>query len=179
MEASALGTRFFAELDGAPFEILLIDEHTLSVNGERLEIDVRQGAKPEHFSLILDNHSHQVWIEAGESNQKNAGLLLHVHLHGFDFDVVVEDERIRRLRQFVAQESVEKNVGQVLAPMPGLVVKLLVEVGSPVQKGDGVIIVEAMKMENEIRSPLTGVVKEIRVSERQAVEKGEVLMVIA
>ena len=62
--------------------------------------------------------------------------------------------------------------------MPGLVVKLLVEPGQMVKKGDGVIIVEAMKMENEIRAPFAGEIKEINVSERQAVDKGDTLIVM-
>jgi biotin carboxyl carrier protein len=62
--------------------------------------------------------------------------------------------------------------------MPGKVVKLLVKPGDAVKAGDGVIVVEAMKMENELKAPAPGTVKEIRVAEGKAVAAGEVLVVI-
>jgi biotin carboxyl carrier protein len=170
--------KYYAQIDDQPFEIDLIDEKRLSVDGEVLHFNVRQGSKPEHFSLIIDGRSHQVWIEEGERRQGGAPPTFRVHLRGFDYDVGVEDERSRRLRQFTNSESGSQELGQLIAPMPGMVVKLLVEPGQMVKKGDGVLIVEAMKMENEIRCPVSGEVKEILVSARQAVEKGEILAVI-
>ena len=170
--------KYYAQIDDQSFEIDLIDEKRLSVDGEVFNFDVQQGSKPEHFSLIINGRSHQVWIEEDELQQRGAPPSVRVRLRGFDYEVGVEDERTRRLRQFTNSESGSQELGQLIAPMPGMVVKLLVEPGQNVKKGDGVLIVEAMKMENEIRCPFSGEVKEIRVSARQAVEKGEVLAVI-
>ena len=170
--------KYFAEIEGQTFEITLNDEHNLSLDGKVIPFDVQQGDKAEHFSLLIDGRSHQVWIERGEQLRPGAPPVLRVHLYGFDYEVLVEDERSRQLRQYVNSESSTQEKGQLTAPMPGLVVKLLIEPGQKVKKGDGVVIVEAMKMENEIRSPVSGELKEIRVSERQAVEKGEILAVI-
>jgi len=164
--------KYIAAVDDRSFEIILLDERHLRVNGEVLEFDVRRGSGPEHFSLILDGRSYQVWMETVNQSRR-------VHLSGFDYDIRVEDERTHRLRQLAASKSTSQGAGQIVAPMPGLVVKTLVEPGQSVSKGDGILIVEAMKMENEIRSPLSGTVKEIRVSSRQAVEKGEILAIIA
>lgn len=170
--------KYFTVIDDESFEISLIDEGRLSVNGEVFYFDVQPGTKPEHFSLILDGHSTQVWIEENKKRTAGAPCSLRVHLHGFDYEVCVEDERSHRLRQFAGADSSSNEAGQVLAPMPGLVVKLLVQSGQKVEKGEGIVIVEAMKMENEIRASVSGEVKEIRVSYRQAVEKGEILAVI-
>ncbi len=170
--------KYFAAIEDESFEISLIGEDRLSVNGEVFHFDVRRGTKPEHFSLILEGRSHQVWIEEGEKRTAGAPCPWRVHLHGFDYEVCVEDERSHRLRQFAGADTSSNEAGQVLAPMPGLVVKLLVQPGQKVEKGEGIVIVEAMKMENEIRAGVSGEVKEVRVSDRQAVEKGEILAVI-
>ena len=86
--------KYFAAIEDESFEISLLDEGRLSVNGEVFHFDVRPGTKPEHFSLILDGHSHQVWIEEGEKRTAGAPRPLRVHLHGFDYDVRVEDETL-------------------------------------------------------------------------------------
>jgi biotin carboxyl carrier protein len=66
----------------------------------------------------------------------------------------------------------------VSVPMPGKVVALLVSEGDAIEKGQGLVIVEAMKMENEVRSPITGSVKEIKVKPGDTVEGGAVLVVV-
>jgi pyruvate carboxylase subunit B len=170
--------KYQAEIENRKYEIELVDENHLLINGEKVWFNLQQGSKPEHFSLILGGKSHQLWIENGEIENTHSASSLRVHLHGFDYEVNVDDERSLRLKEFASLDTSTEAAGQVSAPMPGLVVKLLVEVGQQIKKGQGVVIVEAMKMENEIRSPVTGMVKDIRVDERQAVEKGEVLAVI-
>ncbi|MBT5425262.1 MAG: biotin/lipoyl-binding protein, partial [Bacteroidetes bacterium] len=71
-----------------------------------------------------------------------------------------------------------EKIGEIKAPMPGLIVKLLREVGETVQKGQGVIVVEAMKMENEISAPIDGILKKCAVSPGMAVNKGDLLITI-
>ncbi len=163
--------KYIAQIEDQTFRLAILEDGRVQVDDELLEYDVRQGSRPEHLSLVLDGRSYQIWLE-----QVNHSL--RVHLQGFDYDVRVEDERAFRLRQLAAPEISAQTVGQIRAPMPGLVVKVLVEPGQAVKKGQGVVLVEAMKMENEIRSPLAGSVKEIKVAPRQAVEKGEVLVVV-
>jgi len=164
--------KYIAEIDNRTLEILLSENGTVEIDGQVRSCDFACGRRPGHYSLILDGKSYQVWLEP-------TGPSVRVHLSGFDYDVRLEDERAHRLRQLAAPESSSRDAGLIAAPMPGLVVKVLVEAGQPVVKGQGVVIVEAMKMENEIRSPVAGVVKEIRVALKQAVEKGEVLMVVS
>lgn len=164
--------KYVAEIGNQSFEITVLDDGRFQVGDEVFSYDFRRGSRPEHFSLIIDGRSYQIWMEPVNQSHR-------VHVAGYDFEVHVEDERAHRLRRLAASDAISSGVGQIVAPMPGLVVKALVEPGQTVKKGDGIVIVEAMKMENEIRSPLSGTVKEIRVSSRQAVEKGEVLAVIA
>jgi biotin carboxyl carrier protein len=91
------------------------------------------------------------------------------------FTAEVVDERTRAIREMTGgeAESAEKHI---TAPMPGLVVRVQVEVGDPVAAGQGVVIVEAMKMENELKAPTAGVVASLSVAAGQTVEKGAVLV---
>ncbi len=170
--------KYQAQIEDQTFEIELLDEQHIAIDGEILPFFLQQGSETELFSLILDGRSHQVWVENGEPRADGAQPAYRVHLRGYDYDVRVDDERSLRLKEFSKTEGSSKDAGRIVAPMPGLVVKLLVEPGQEVKKGEGLVIVEAMKMENEIRSPISGTVEKINVIERQAVEKGQVLAVI-
>ena len=90
--------------------------------------------------------------------------------------VTVEDERAHRLRGAVSGGASAPTGGIVRAPMPGLVLRVEVEEGQSIDVGTGVVVLEAMKMENEIKSPAGGTISSIRVTAGQAVEKGAVLV---
>jgi len=170
--------KYQAVVEDQTFDIQVKDGNCLTVNGEEVTLDLKPGRKPEHFSLILDGRSHQVWIEECQACHNGKSAVLRVHLHGFDYEVQVDTERSLKLREFAGVSGSDEELGQINAPMPGLVVKVLVETGQKVKKGDGVIIVEAMKMENEIKSPVDGIVSDVHVRDKQAVEKGEILITI-
>lgn len=170
--------KYQAEIGENTYRIEVLDDHTLSFDGKKLSFDIQPGDNPAHYSLILDGKSHQVWVEPCDPCSDGTPRSARVQTGGFTFEIRVDDERSLKLRQFAAVDSSTQSVGQVMAPMPGLVVKLLVSEGDTVKKGDGIVIVEAMKMENEIRAPISGTIEEIRVTNRQAVEKGEILAVI-
>jgi acetyl/propionyl-CoA carboxylase alpha subunit len=101
----------------------------------------------------------------------------HLSLLGERITADAVDERTRAIREMTggAEEEAEK---VVVAPMPGLVVKVEVEPGQPVKAGQGLVIVEAMKMENELKAPADGTVARIEVTAGQTVEKGAVLLVL-
>ncbi len=90
--------------------------------------------------------------------------------------VTVEDERTRQLRELTGQRGGYAAGGLIRAPMPGLVVRVEVEAGQRLEEGAGVVVLEAMKMENEITTSGPGVVKAIHVEAGQAVEKGAPLV---
>lgn len=103
---------------------------------------------------------------------------IRVLFDGQEYSAKVEDQRQRMLRSIGGGAKEHGAALSLKAPMPGLVVKIEVKVGDEVKRGQGIVVVEAMKMENEVRAPGNGTVKEIRVKERQVVEKGEVLVVL-
>jgi biotin carboxyl carrier protein len=99
-----------------------------------------------------------------------------IHLDGFRFDVEAVDERTRAIRQLAGSAARPAGPTSLAAPMPGLVVRVLVLPGDRVEAGQGVVVIEAMKMENELRASTAGVVRSVLVTAGSAVEKGAVLI---
>jgi len=88
----------------------------------------------------------------------------------------VESERSRLLKQFARSTGPAHSKREILAPMPALVVRILVDPGQAVAAGQGLLVLEAMKMENEIKAPQAGTVKQIHVLAGKPVDKGELLL---
>jgi pyruvate carboxylase subunit B len=97
---------------------------------------------------------------------------------GYRFDVEALDERTRAIRDLSAANAAPAGPAPVLAPMPGLIVRVNVSVGDVLEAGHGVIVMEAMKMENELRTTSPGTVKSVEVMPGTAVEKGTLLVVL-
>lgn len=129
------------------------------------QVDVRA------FSVLSDGLSTRVVVEKDESAYR-------MLLHGKQIDARVESERMRLLKKFATASESEHSRTMIHAPMPALVVKVEVNVGDDVTQGQGLVVLEAMKMENEIKAHRQGKVMEIQVTKGKAVEKGELLMVL-
>lgn len=120
------------------------------------------------YSLLIDNRSFTLDVAAKDDTYTVACEGKSVQLH-------LLDER-RALRPGEGSGSARDGSKRVRSFMPGKVVEVLVAVGDEIQKDQGLLVIEAMKMENEIRAPAAGKVKEIRVASGQAVESGELLI---
>jgi acetyl/propionyl-CoA carboxylase alpha subunit len=123
------------------------------------------------YVFILNDQSYLIHI------LKENGIY-HIHFDGDYFPVRVEDEQTRELRILVGQSTQVTGEQKIFAPIPGLITKIKVKEGDSLQEGDGLVILEAMKMENEIKSQSTGIVKQILVKEGMPVEKDQELIVI-
>jgi biotin carboxyl carrier protein len=121
------------------------------------------------MSLLVDGHAYEIKREQTATD-------LHLWVGSTPFAVEVCDPRSLRSRQHAAGD--EKGPRKVLAPMPGRVVRVLVAENSEVEAGQGIVVVEAMKMQNEIKSPKKGVVKKISATPGAAVNPGDVLAVV-
>lgn len=154
-------------------EILFDSENenkTILINGEEHNFEI-QKLPGNAISILLDGKSHIFRIIPNNEGYS-------IGWSGGEIHASVEDDRDRLMKKLLGNHAGSKSRKRIKAPMPGLVVKLLTEVGAEVKKGDPLVIVEAMKMENEIASPSDGVVAEIKVSEKQAVEKDEVMITL-
>jgi biotin carboxyl carrier protein len=125
--------------------------------------------QPDSLSLIVEGRAYEVRRERVMSDWR---IWVGDQVHAAE----VRDPKSLRRRKLRADQ--DKGARRLLAPMPGKVVRLLVDENSPVEAGQGVVVVEAMKMQNEIKSPKKGVVKKLVVAEGTAVNAGDVLAIV-
>lgn len=163
--------KYFATIEGHEYEIVIEDGQIL-VDGKAVAVDLVQSGAPELYSLLIDGSSHELLIE----DQRQHYL---VTLGGEQFQVEVEDERTRRLNAGRRGPALPQGELIVKAPIPGLVVRVLVQEGDEIAEDQSLIILEAMKMENEIRALRPGVVRKIEVTSGQRVEQNASLLVLA
>jgi biotin carboxyl carrier protein len=138
-----------------------------SLDGRDGQADIREIA-PGVYSILLGPRSFEVKIEYGEGGYS-------VTVHGYRYEIAVRDpRRLSRAGAGLAETGPLK----LTAPMPGKVVRIMVEPGQTVATGQGLVVVEAMKMQNEIKSPKAGVVKAVHVQQGGSVSAGQSLLVV-
>jgi biotin carboxyl carrier protein len=162
--------KYFARIEENEYEIE-IDDKQILLDGQPIFIDFEQIAQPDLYSLLFGGYSHELLIESERFNYA-------VTLRGEQFNVQVEDERTRKLNAGRKPTALPDGEFALKAPIPGLVVKMLVDDGDEVEDGQSLVILEAMKMENELRSPKAGVVKKVEVVPGQRVEQNAILIVL-
>ena len=140
-----------------------------SVDGRAYELEI---SEPEQ-GVYLFKHEGKVF-EASISPAVNQST--HVRIGSSEFDVRLIDPK--RLRSASTAGEHGDGIAEIKTAMPGKVISVLVEAGANVEKGDGIIIVEAMKMQNELKAPKSGIVKDIRVTEGATVAASDVLATI-
>lgn len=137
------------------------------LDGREMEVDAVP-VRPDVLSLRIGNQASEVKCE-------RVGGELYVWVGSVRYAAEVRDPRSLRGR---AREVDERGPKKLTAPMPGKVVRVLVSAGAEVEAGAGVLVVEAMKMQNEIKSPKKGTIQKILVSEGSAVNAGDVLAIV-
>jgi biotin carboxyl carrier protein len=140
-------------------------EWKCKLDGRELPLDV-VSAQDGMLSLLLQGKSYEV-------KQETVGTESNVVVGQERFSASVRDPRSFRSRR--RSGASEQGVMKIKAPMPGKVVRILAPAGSQVEIGQSVVVIEAMKMQNELKAPKTGVVKKISVAEGAAVEAGQAL----
>ena len=163
-----------AEIANQKYEIRLTREQSqmvAEIDGRRYELAARE-LKPGAYLLITDGRVYDCRVDAGSAQRDAAD----VHVGGRLYQVTLVDPK--RLRAAQVSGPHLDGPAQIVAPMPGKVVRVLVGAGDRVKTGDGIVVVEAMKMQNEMKSPRTGTVKEIHVEAGATVNAGDVLALI-
>ena len=170
------------------------DDHQrqVSFEDERLDVDWQVvggaalrpalGSDTGHYSLMVGGDSYDVYVRAVPQGPPGAASgaeqVFEVSLAGQPYVVRLEDERTQKLAG-LAGAGHEHGEAVVLAPMPGLVSNIMVDVGQSVERGQTVVVLEAMKMENDLGAPRSGLIRSILVTKGQAVNQAQVLAIIA
>jgi pyruvate carboxylase subunit B len=144
------------------------------IDGTKVDAEMTQVPHSAVRHIIVDGRSVPLVLRPGEGRGEWV-----VHAAGRRFEVQVVDERTRSINEMTGGAQTARGPKPLRAPMPGLVVRVEVEEGDSVAAGQGVVIVEAMKMENELKSDGGGVVSRVHVVAGQAVEKGAMLVEFA
>lgn len=161
--------RYFVKVSDEEWE-LVVDGDRVEVNGKEVRARILDGASGEPVALEFAGGTHA--LVAGPPGSDGRVLYLDGRRHR----VEAETERERRVREMKGVGAGSRGPRPLKAPMPGLVVKVDVEEGQAVEAGQGLVIVEAMKMENELQAEVEGVVAKVHVEAGQAVEKDEVML---
>lgn len=143
--------------------------YRVSVDGNEFVVDGKKTGRT-NYSLIVDNRSFEIEVDS-------TGDQYRVLVDGRSYHIHLVDERRVRVGGSQAGTALQGRQ-HVSVPMPGKVIAVLVAEGDQVEKGQGLVIVEAMKMENEVHSPIAGEIKEIKVKAGETVEGGAVLVIV-
>jgi pyruvate carboxylase subunit B len=165
------------------YQIHISDKtYDLEIENQQVDLKILYEGKPVDFdfqeihsnlfSLILEGKQYRVWLVSLENGDYK--LLINQN----SFTAVVEDERQQLRKAFRAAQKEKSGVTDVRAPMPGLVTQVEVESNQSIKAGQGLVVIEAMKMENEIKSPVAGEVTKIHIKKGDAIEKNARLLEI-
>lgn len=148
-----------------------IDNNEIKVDTRTLSVDARKLADG-HSHFIYNNKSYRMELVSENKADKTAQVKVNGHI----YEVAIEDQYDQLLKQLGLDNLQTNKVKEIKAPMPGLVLNVIVAEGEEVKKGDSLLVLEAMKMENVIKSPADGTVKKILVQKGDKVEKNEILI---
>ena len=150
---------------------VLLDGELARVEGFEARARLTEVEGTPERMLTLGDEVHRVLVRPGEGRGRYT-----LWVDGFRFEVEALDERSRAIRELAASTAKPSGPAPLVAPMPGMIVRVQVTEGEVVQPGQGLVVMEAMKMENELRATAAGAVRRVHVAAGTAVEKGALLL---
>jgi biotin carboxyl carrier protein len=168
-EVEEIAMKYVTTIDGREYNVDILDEHKVSIDGVIYQVDFIPVGDQPVYSLVVDGKSFDAHVYPSEDAWQ-------VLFHGSLFTAYVEDEREKRLRAALAGKVAEHADFHLKAPMPGMIVSIPVHEGQLIQKGDVLVVLESMKMQNELRSPRDGKVVRVRVEAGDRVEQKETML---
>jgi len=162
---------YFAEVEGKEYQIEILSETRVVINDASHEIDYQPLKKHSSCLLLVDGKSFEP-----NTYQENGGW--EIILQGKRFNVLVEDERERRLRLAAGESTLQEGRYILKSPMPGLVIDIPVKVGDQVMEGQVLLILESMKMQNELTAPRDGKIARIQAKVNDNVERKQTLLIM-
>jgi biotin carboxyl carrier protein len=162
--------KYVTTINNKKFEVDIRNDGSVWVNGKSREVDFL-ALGPALYSIIMDTIQHEVVVEGAEDN-------VEVLLNGRLYTGTVLDERSQLMKS--RRGGLEADSGEVTirAPMPGLIAAVLCNEGDAVEAGQTLVILESMKMQNELKAPRAGTVQRVSVASGQTVEQRKVLITL-
>jgi biotin carboxyl carrier protein len=162
---------YIVSIDEKKHSLKILSNDKVKLNGDNHEVELSQLSKYTYL-LKIDNNIYHVTSEKLNSNNYSFTI------NGSSYNTTVRTNLEEKANEYLQNKAKDSGTEIIKSPMPGLIVKLLKQVGDNVEVGDPIILLEAMKMENEIRASASGIVKSISIKENSSVEKGEALLEI-
>jgi len=163
--------KYIAEVDGQEFATEILDEHHIRFGKEILEVDLAAVSGQPLYSLIVNGESYEGYVYPEERGWQ-------VLLLGRAYSIIIEDEREKRLR---SKETGSPDLGRefiMKSPMPGLVVSVPIIEDQIIDKGQILLILESMKMQNELRAPFAGRIARLKVKAGDSVQQKQILLIL-
>jgi biotin carboxyl carrier protein len=162
--------KYVTTIEDKEYSVEILGPRQVSVDGKVYEVDFQSVSGQPVFSLLVDGGSYQAAVFPGDEDT------LQVLMRGTLYTADVEDERERRLRSAGGAGTTASGEFVLRAPMPGLIVKIPVEDNEQIKKGDVLVILESMKMQNELKSPRDGKVTRVQVKSGDSVEQRQIIL---
>lgn len=153
-----------------PIEVAF-DGNTTSINGNNRIVDIEKIGS-NRYHLLIDNNSFDVILIDFNTRKKS----FHFNISGRKIVVALEDDFDLLLEKMGIDKGASEKISEIIAPMPGLVLDVLVNIGETVEEGSPLLVLEAMKMENIIKSPCKAIIASIEVKKQQKIDKNELMI---
>ena len=161
--------KYITTIGTKEYSVEILDESKVVVDGNVFEVDFDALSEQPVVSLLVDGLSYEALVHRADD-------IWQVLMLGRFYPAEVEDEREKRLRAATGDSVLDSEEYLLKAPMPGLVIDVPVVEGQEVVKGDVIIVLESMKMQNELRTPKPGKVSRIKVNQGDSVEQHQVML---
>ncbi|MCA9508879.1 MAG: acetyl-CoA carboxylase biotin carboxyl carrier protein subunit [Myxococcales bacterium] len=163
---------------------VVVDDHdrddgiySVELDGKNYLVDA-QTMPSEIVTALIDNKSYDLEVDDQDQSSDPLDGRLTIRVRGRIVRLEMLEERRKKMKDAQSSQFSHAGLAQIQSPMPGKVLRYLVSEGDEVKEGQGIVVIEAMKMENELQSPKEGLVKSISSSEGATVSSGALLMVI-
>ncbi len=163
--------KYLTTVGDKQFTIDINQDGQVTVDGKVVNVDMQRMLDTTMYSVIIDDVSYDARMNEGED-------VYLVELSGDIFEILVEDERTRRLAGLKGGAAAKAGEVIIKAPMPGVVIDVLVSQDQEVEPGDILLILESMKMQNEFKAPRGGKINTVRVTPGDKVEQNAVMLSI-
>lgn len=166
-------SHYLARVSGKEFNVkidFLSDDFTVTINGKKKSVKA-ENLGGSRMLLLIDSHPHEIDIRSDGYDNRRL-----VFVKGSEIEIEIEDFRLAQAKKVAGMLSTDSVIKSVRAPMPGMILEVKVLAGDKIQKLQPLVVIEAMKMENIIKSPVEAIVKRIAVIPGKSVEKNDLLI---